>query len=42
MEANKIVLVDSPIFKENFSDLIIQKTVPLIIEKNCLPEEIIF
>lgn len=41
IEANKIVLKDSPIFKNNFSDKIIYKTIPLIKETRCTPEQII-
>ncbi|KRX07894.1 Cyclic nucleotide-binding protein [Pseudocohnilembus persalinus] len=39
LEANKIVLIDSPVFKNNFSETIIQKTVPLIREQKCTPQE---
>ncbi|KAL4510548.1 hypothetical protein ABPG72_004702 [Tetrahymena utriculariae] len=42
MEANKIALRESPIFSKNFSEQIIQKTVPLIKEIRCTPEEIIY
>ncbi|KRX10404.1 Cyclic nucleotide-binding protein [Pseudocohnilembus persalinus] len=42
LEANKIVLKESKIFKENFSQKIIQNTIPLITERKCRPNEIIF
>lgn len=42
IEANKLVLKDSPIFSENFSDEIITKTVSLIKEFRCTPDSIIF
>ena len=42
MEANKIVLRDSPIFSNNFSPEILKKLVPLIEEFRFTPEEIIF
>lgn len=42
VESNKIVLKDSPIFKNNFSDKVIEGTVPLIEELRCRPEEILF
>lgn len=42
IEANKIVLIDSPIFRNNFSETVISKTVPLIKEYKCTPGEIIF
>ncbi|EAS01104.2 cyclic nucleotide-binding domain protein (macronuclear) [Tetrahymena thermophila SB210] len=42
MEANKLALIDSPIFRENFSPQIIIKTIPLIKEMRFTPEEIIF
>ncbi|EAR93584.2 cation channel family protein (macronuclear) [Tetrahymena thermophila SB210] len=37
-EANKIVLQDSPIFKQNFSKQVIEKTVPLIHQIKYTPE----
>ncbi|EWS74973.1 cation channel family protein (macronuclear) [Tetrahymena thermophila SB210] len=40
-EANKIVLRDNPIFKQNFSKNVIEKTVPLILEMKYSPESII-
>ncbi len=42
IEANKIVLKDSPIFSKNFSDKVILQTVPLIKELRVTPGEIIF
>lgn len=42
IDANKIVLKDSPVFKNNFSEHVIQKTVTLIQEIKCTPEEDIF
>jgi hypothetical protein len=42
LEANKIVLKESPIFYYNFSDEIIQKTVALIKEINFSPNSEIF
>lgn len=42
IEANKIALKDSPIFRNNFSETTISKTVSLISELRCTPEEIIF
>jgi hypothetical protein len=42
MEANKIALVDSPIFKNNFSENVISRTVPLIKEMHLTPEEQLF
>ncbi|KAL4484099.1 hypothetical protein ABPG73_009297 [Tetrahymena malaccensis] len=42
MEANKLALIESPIFRENFSPQIIIKTIPLIKEMRFTPEEIIF
>ncbi|KAL4495023.1 hypothetical protein ABPG72_015723 [Tetrahymena utriculariae] len=42
MEANKLALIDSPIFRENFSPQIVIKTIPLIKEMRFTPEEIIF
>ncbi len=39
LEANNLVLKDSIIFKNNFSDQIIKKTVPLIKESRITPEE---
>ncbi|KAL4487100.1 hypothetical protein ABPG72_001552 [Tetrahymena utriculariae] len=42
IEANKIILKDSPIFNYNFSDKLLQKTLPLIQEMHCTPEQIIF
>ncbi|EAR89662.1 cyclic nucleotide-binding domain protein (macronuclear) [Tetrahymena thermophila SB210] len=42
MEANKIALIDSPIFRDNFSKTVIAKTVPLIKEIRFNPEEKIF
>lgn len=37
LESNKIVLKDSLIFKENFSQNILMKTIPLIQERRCTP-----
>jgi hypothetical protein len=42
MQANKIALIDSPIFRENFSENVILKTVPLIREVRLNPEENLF
>jgi hypothetical protein len=42
MEANKIVLKDSPIFKNNFSENLIARTVSLIKELHLTPEELLF
>jgi hypothetical protein len=42
IEANKIALKDSPIFCNKFSENTISKTVSLIQELRCTPEEIIF
>ncbi|EAR84834.2 cation channel family protein (macronuclear) [Tetrahymena thermophila SB210] len=42
IEANKIILKDSPIFNYNFTDKLLQKTLPLIQEMHCTPEQIIF
>jgi CRP-like cAMP-binding protein len=42
LEANKMVLKESPIFYYNFSDAIIQKTVSLIHENNFSPNSEIF
>lgn len=39
MEANKNVLLDSPIFRDNFSDGFLSKMVPLIKEIRFTPEE---
>jgi len=41
LEANNIVLKDSIIFKNNFSNECISKTVPLIKEYRATPEEVI-
>ncbi|EGR30305.1 cation channel family protein, putative [Ichthyophthirius multifiliis] len=41
LEANNLVLKDSVIFKNNFSEILIKKTVPLINESRITPEEII-
>jgi len=42
IEANKIALKDSPIFRNNFSDTTITKTVSVIQELRCTPEEVLF
>jgi hypothetical protein len=42
MEANKIALIDTPIFKNNFSESIILRTVQLIKELHLTPEENLF
>lgn len=42
IEANKIALKDSPIFRNNFSENTISKTVSLIKELRCTPEEVLF
>jgi hypothetical protein len=42
MEANKIVLIDSPIFRDNFSETLILKTVPLIKEIVLAPQQTLF
>lgn len=39
MEANKNVLLDSPIFRDNFSDSFLTKIVHLIKEIRFTPEE---
>ncbi|EGR33414.1 ribosomal protein, putative [Ichthyophthirius multifiliis] len=41
IEANKIVLQDSPVFKNNFSEQVLERTVQLIKEQRYSPEEII-
>ena len=41
LEANNLVLKDSVIFKNNFSENLIKKTVPLINESRITPEEVI-
>ncbi|KAL4483975.1 hypothetical protein ABPG72_013981 [Tetrahymena utriculariae] len=42
IEANHLVLSDSPVFRDNFSPEILKRTVPLIKEFRCTPEEIIY
>lgn len=42
IEANKIALKDSPIFRNNFSESTISKTVSLIQELRCTPEDVLF
>ena len=42
IEANKMILKESPIFSNNFSDNVIQRTVPLIKEQNYSPNQDIF
>jgi hypothetical protein len=42
MEANRLVLISTPIFKDNFSESIITKMVPLIKEIHLNPEENLF
>ncbi len=41
-EANKMILTDSPIFSNNFSDSLLHKTVPLIKEYRATPEEVLY
>ena len=41
LEANNLVLKDSIVFKNNFSEAVIRLTVPLIKECRVTPEEII-
>ncbi len=41
VEANRLVLKDTPIFSQNFSERIIEMTVGLIKEYHCTPEQII-
>lgn len=41
VEANKLVLIDTPFFCENFSFKCIQKTVSLIQEYKSTPEEVL-
>ena len=38
IESNKLMLKDSPIFSQNFSEQVICHTVPLIKEMRCTPE----
>jgi hypothetical protein len=42
IEQNRIALKDSPIFRNNFSENTIQKTVFAIQEIKCTPEEVLF
>ncbi|EDK31209.2 cyclic nucleotide-binding domain protein (macronuclear) [Tetrahymena thermophila SB210] len=42
IEANKILVVESPFFRDNFSFKTILKTVSLVQEQRCTPEEIIY
>jgi CRP-like cAMP-binding protein len=42
MESKKIVIRDSPIFKNNFSESIIEKTVSVIQEVNFSPDQNIY
>jgi CRP-like cAMP-binding protein len=42
LEANNLVLNDSPVFRDNFSSEIICKTVSIIKEFRCTPEEVIY
>ncbi len=42
MEANKIVLINTPLFKNNFSENIISKLIPLIKELHLNPNENIY
>jgi hypothetical protein len=41
IESNKIVLRDSNVFKKNFSEKIIERTIPLIKERRCRPGEVV-
>ncbi len=41
IESNRIVLRDSNVFKKNFSEKIIERTIPLIKERRCRPGEVI-
>jgi hypothetical protein len=42
LQANSLVLNDSPIFRDNFSTEILKKTVGIIKEYRCTPEEVIY
>lgn len=42
VEGNKIVLKDSSVFKNNFSDDVLDKTIQLIREIRYMPEQLIF
>jgi hypothetical protein len=42
LDANKIILKNSPIFKNNFSDNLLSKTGFIIHEVEYAPEEVIF
>ncbi|EAS05020.2 cation channel family protein (macronuclear) [Tetrahymena thermophila SB210] len=42
MDSNRIILKDSPIFKHNFSSNVITKTLNIIQQLTCTPEEKIF
>ncbi|KAL4463877.1 hypothetical protein ABPG74_005814 [Tetrahymena malaccensis] len=42
IEANKILVAESPFFRDNFSFKTILKTVSLVQEQRCTPEEIIY
>jgi len=41
LETNKLILKESPIFSKNFSESLIHKTVQIIKEKHCTPDEFI-
>lgn len=42
IEANKMILVDCHIFSKHFSEEVISKTVSLIKEYKCTPDEVVF
>jgi hypothetical protein len=42
IEANKMILKLSPIFRDNFSESIIHKTIPLIREIRFAPEDVVY
>ncbi len=41
LEANNLVLKDSVVFRNNFSESVIRLTVPLIKESRITPEEVV-
>lgn len=42
IESNKIALLDSPIFRDNFSKNVIKDIVQLISEVHCTPGDLIY
>ena len=42
IESNKVVLIDSKIFHDNFSENVISKTVSIIKEYKSTPQEVIY